>query len=68
MDVMNCGPPGAEWRLVDGGRVATCCDRGGAARVGYVASGRLTRSAQRGHGEGFEVGLRAASPTGEYGK
>ena len=67
MDVMNCGPPGAEWRLVDGGRVATCCDRGGAARVGYVASGRSTRSARR-HGDteiGFEVGLRAASSTGE---
>ena len=26
------------------------------------------RAEARGHGEGFEVGLRAASPTGEYGK
>ena len=44
--------------------------RAEAARVHRVASGRLTRSARRlGDTEiGFEVGLRAASPTGEYGK
>ena len=41
--------------------------RAEAARVHRVASGRLTRSA-RSHGDtemGFEVGSRAASPTGE---
>ena len=51
------------------GRVATCCDRLNNRPISNMgsapASGRLTRSARR-HGgteSGFEVGLRAVSPT-----
>ena len=39
--------------------------RGGAGTARGLRSVNTERAEARGHGEGFEVGLRAASPTGE---